>query len=202
MMLDAGCTYPSCAVLTDNTAGASAGLIALPVFYLAFLVLTIVAYVKIVSKAGYSAWWVLIALVPLVNVIFFLIFAFSDWPVLQRLRATEQSHGYGFGGPPGPGPAGYDPPAGWDPPAGYGSPPYGGPGAPAAPPVPGYLASTAAAAPPPAPEPEAHSVPLPSFFGGPAPPPPPTDQVPAGWYPDGTGSERWWDGTSWTESTR
>lgn len=23
--------------------------------------------------------------------------------------------------------------------------------------------------------------------------------VPAGWYPDGQGSQRWWDGTQWTE---
>lgn len=26
-----------------------------------------------------------------------------------------------------------------------------------------------------------------------------TDQPPAGWYDDGTGKHRWWDGTRWTE---
>ncbi|WP_108717837.1 DUF2510 domain-containing protein [Miniimonas sp. S16] len=25
---------------------------------------------------------------------------------------------------------------------------------------------------------------------------------PAGWYPDGSGRQRWWDGTAWTEDTR
>lgn len=37
----------------------------------------------------------------------------------------------------------------------------------------------------------------------PAPPPPPpaptTPQAPAGWYPDGPGSQRYWDGHVWTE---
>lgn len=31
-----------------------------------------------------------------------------------------------------------------------------------------------------------------------APPPP---SMPAGWYPDHTGTQRYWDGTSWTEHT-
>jgi len=25
---------------------------------------------------------------------------------------------------------------------------------------------------------------------------------PAGWYPDGSGSQRWWDGTQWTENVQ
>uniref|UniRef100_UPI001877B457 DUF2510 domain-containing protein n=2 Tax=Nocardioides lijunqiniae TaxID=2760832 RepID=UPI001877B457 len=25
--------------------------------------------------------------------------------------------------------------------------------------------------------------------------------TPAGWYPDGQGGQRWWDGTRWTEHT-
>ena len=35
--------------------------------------------------------------------------------------------------------------------------------------------------------------------GIPAPPPPPTPTTPAGWYPDASGSQRYWDGTAWTE---
>ena len=46
----------------------------------------VAAWVKILTKAGYSGWWILIGVVPLVNVIMFLVFAFSDWPALQATR--------------------------------------------------------------------------------------------------------------------
>ena len=29
-----------------------------------------------------------------------------------------------------------------------------------------------------------------------------SNATPAGWYPDGQGNERWWDGTQWTDNTR
>jgi uncharacterized membrane protein YhaH (DUF805 family) len=54
------------------------------VLYLIVIVLMIAAWVKILSKAGYSGWWVLIALVPIVNIIMFFVFAFSEWPALKR----------------------------------------------------------------------------------------------------------------------
>jgi hypothetical protein len=54
--------------------------------WIGFLVLYIAAFVKIISKAGYSGWWVLVGIVPILNVIMFFVFAFSDWPVLQELR--------------------------------------------------------------------------------------------------------------------
>jgi hypothetical protein len=56
------------------------------IIYLAFLILTIVAWVKIITKAGYSGAWVLIGIVPILNIIMFLVFAFSDWPVLSQAR--------------------------------------------------------------------------------------------------------------------
>jgi predicted lysophospholipase L1 biosynthesis ABC-type transport system permease subunit len=55
------------------------------VIYLVFLVFAIIATVKIVTKAGYSGWWVLIGLVPVANIVFYFIFAFSEWPVLREL---------------------------------------------------------------------------------------------------------------------
>jgi uncharacterized membrane protein YhaH (DUF805 family) len=50
----------------------------------AVLATSIVPPVKILKKAGYSGWWVLLLFVPLVNVIALWIFALSDWPALAR----------------------------------------------------------------------------------------------------------------------
>jgi uncharacterized membrane protein YhaH (DUF805 family) len=54
------------------------------VLYLAFLVVFIVAMVRVLQKAGYSGAWVLVGLIPVVNVIMFVVFAFSDWPALRQ----------------------------------------------------------------------------------------------------------------------
>lgn len=40
-------------------------------------------YVRIIRRAGYSGWWVLILLVPVVNIVMVWVFAFSTWPVLR-----------------------------------------------------------------------------------------------------------------------
>jgi uncharacterized membrane protein len=61
----------------------------LVVVYLAIIILSIAAWVKIISKAGYSGWWVLIALAPLVNVIMFFVFAFSSWPALKSSSVSS-----------------------------------------------------------------------------------------------------------------
>jgi uncharacterized membrane protein YhaH (DUF805 family) len=42
--------------------------------------------VKILNKAGYSGWWSLLTLVPLVNIVMIWVFAFADWPVLRDRR--------------------------------------------------------------------------------------------------------------------
>jgi len=40
--------------------------------------------IKILQKAGYSGWWVLLWFVPIGNVVALWIFAFADWPALRR----------------------------------------------------------------------------------------------------------------------
>ncbi|WP_089797614.1 hypothetical protein [Cellulomonas sp. KH9] len=70
---------------TDWLAG-SVGLAVVLTVYVVMLI----AYVRIIQKAGYSGWWVLVGLVPVLNLVMFLVFAFSRWPVLQeneRLRS-------------------------------------------------------------------------------------------------------------------
>lgn len=51
------------------------------------IVVTLVAIfvwlpVRILSKAGYSGWWVLLSFLPLVNIAMVWLFAFADWPRL------------------------------------------------------------------------------------------------------------------------
>ncbi len=40
--------------------------------------------IAIIRKAGYSGWWVITQIIPVVNIVFFLIFAFKKWPVQKR----------------------------------------------------------------------------------------------------------------------
>jgi uncharacterized membrane protein len=57
-------------------------LVALPLF--------LWAYSRIASRAGFSPWWALAVLVPLVNVVVVLVFAFSAWPVERRAEEAER----------------------------------------------------------------------------------------------------------------
>ena len=50
----------------------------------------LIAYVRIIQKAGYSGWWVLVGLVPILNLVMFLVFAFSRWPVLRERDALHE----------------------------------------------------------------------------------------------------------------
>lgn len=51
---------------------------------LAFLALVGVPAAVIVGKAGYSRWWVILALVPMVNLLALWLFAFSRWPAIRQ----------------------------------------------------------------------------------------------------------------------
>jgi hypothetical protein len=192
------------------------------VVYLAILVVMIVAYVKIITKAGYSGWWILIALVPLVNVVFFLIFAFSTWPVQKEVHLLRQQ-AYGGGprhGAPGgvaplpiapTGPWGSRTPGAVDHPPGA-LPPGGQPG-PAA--HAGLTENEMGQSVIPSfgqvmrgdvgPGPQPGSTPTTSASTSastPAATPSGADAPPAGWYPapgDPGGRQRYWDGAIWTE---
>lgn len=63
-----------------------------------------VCYWKIAAKAGYSGALSLLLLIPLVNIIIIIVFAFSKWPVLQELEQRRAQGGFPqnvpVGGPP------------------------------------------------------------------------------------------------------
>jgi uncharacterized membrane protein YhaH (DUF805 family) len=49
-------------------------------------VLTLWMTVRILHKAGYSGWWSLLMLIPLLNIAVIWVFAFADWPALKARR--------------------------------------------------------------------------------------------------------------------
>jgi Protein of unknown function (DUF2510) len=181
--------------------------------YLAIVVISILAAVKVVTKAGYSGWWVLITLVPVLNFVMLLVFAFSEWPVVREVKTlrAQLSSWPGYGAPPG-----YDSAAG-----------YGGASYPAGSPFPSDRGSEWAARGPLSGGPTTESdeePPLPPFDTVVPPATPdhgraatadqadsasgaPVDQAPQqgggqappGWYPTPDGRVRYWDGTAWTD---
>jgi hypothetical protein len=178
--------------------------------YLAIAVIWILAAVKVVTKAGYSGWWVLITFVPVVGFIMMLVFAFSEWPVVREARALRaQATGWqGYGSPLGRG-------GDWGVRGGGGSGAAPDPSGPSSPSDSyGGGASGWAAAPAQTDHPETEA-PLPPFrahteSAAPAQAstaqpaaaverPEQAAQAPPGWYPVPDGRLRYWDGTAWTE---
>lgn len=54
-----------------------------------FSLVMLYPYVRIIQKAGYSGWWFLVALVPILNVVMLWVFALSTWPVERRGRSED-----------------------------------------------------------------------------------------------------------------
>lgn len=58
-----------------------------PLIALVCLVLIIWAFVavfgSIVSRAGYSRWWLLTMVIPVLNLVMLWVFAFADWPAAR-----------------------------------------------------------------------------------------------------------------------
>lgn len=61
------------------------GLFSIWHWLIVILILVIPAWLfsRVISKAGYPGWWAIVGLVPLVNLIFLWVFAFSKWPAFQ-----------------------------------------------------------------------------------------------------------------------
>ena len=54
------------------------------------LVLAIWLPARILRRAGYSGWWVIVMFIPLANLIMIWVFAFSTWPKTQAANNIEK----------------------------------------------------------------------------------------------------------------
>ena len=50
---------------------------------LVLLTVPIVMIARVLRRAGYSPWWVLLVLVPLVNLVALWVFAYVRWPAID-----------------------------------------------------------------------------------------------------------------------
>ena len=55
-------------------------------------VLIVVCFMAIASRAGYSWFWGLIALIPIVDLIALFVFAFNEWPIQRELARLRLEH--------------------------------------------------------------------------------------------------------------
>jgi uncharacterized membrane protein YhaH (DUF805 family) len=53
---------------------------------LIILLVYLLPIIKILHKAGYSGWWVILVFIPLINIIFLWVFAYADWPSLRAAQ--------------------------------------------------------------------------------------------------------------------
>jgi hypothetical protein len=70
------------------------------IFAIVVFVFGLICQIKIITKAGYSGWYVLTAFVPFLNIVMFLIFTFGKWPIQARLEAAERGGSRGYSPPP------------------------------------------------------------------------------------------------------
>ena len=77
--------------VNNNAVGAVATLFILT-FVLGMFALFVFIWGTIFKKAGYSFWMALLMIVPIANLVWLLIFAFSKWPIHQELEHYRAHH--------------------------------------------------------------------------------------------------------------
>ena len=141
------------------------------VFGLVFVLIVLIPAGRILRRTGYSPWYCLLLLIPLVNIVMIFVFAFSTWPVDRGLQGYRQG---GPGGAPGGFP---EPPWPGRPQQGYvpGGPQgpaqgWPSPGTNVPPPPPGTYVPPPVPPSPVPPPPPSYPAPPPAWPGGPTPP--------------------------------
>ena len=67
-----------------------------------FVVLPIWLTARIVGKAGFSGWWGIVSIVPVLNLIMIWVFAFIDWPATSSGTLGEAGSDQTFSPPDQP----------------------------------------------------------------------------------------------------
>lgn len=73
-------------------------LMALILLAMGLLALVLFIWGMIFKRAGYSFAMALLMFIPIVNMVWLLIFAFSKWPIQRELEAYRQMQAGGYGG--------------------------------------------------------------------------------------------------------
>ena len=58
------------------------------VFFLATALVGIWAWVRVLRNTGFSGWWGLVGLIPVVNLVMLWVFAYAAWPRLDHAAKT------------------------------------------------------------------------------------------------------------------
>ena len=72
-----------------SAAGLAAFMGAYAIFVIIAIIFGLIINWRIASKAGYAGALSLLMLIPLVNLIIIILFAFTEWPIERELRAAR-----------------------------------------------------------------------------------------------------------------
>ena len=61
------------------------------IFVLVFIGVPVWAWCTIVKKAGFSPWWGVLSIVPLVNIAMLFVFAYSKWPTDSQVAVSRDT---------------------------------------------------------------------------------------------------------------
>jgi uncharacterized membrane protein YhaH (DUF805 family) len=74
---------------SDYAIAVSPWAVAVLLFYIAIAATSVVAIIRIIQRAGFSGWWVLVVFVPFVNMIALWRFGFGSWPAFAKHAGSQ-----------------------------------------------------------------------------------------------------------------
>ncbi len=52
----------------------------------AVVIISVISIIRIIQRAGFSGWWILIMFFPVLNIVALWYFGFRRWPIERRAR--------------------------------------------------------------------------------------------------------------------